>query len=196
MKNCKSCNIIKNKEYFSFHTGYKNNLHSRCKECVEKKRKEIYLNSKKEYLDKCRTYYKNNKEKILIQSKIRHERNKKNKADKLALNRIKNPETYTARQKIYYNNNIGLYNAKDAKRRAAKLQRTPKWLTKKQLKEIKIIYMVCRWLNAWKMEKFHVDHIVPLQGENSSGLHVPWNLQILTAKENFIKGNKFIWKVK
>ncbi len=78
-----------------------------------------------------------------------------------------------------------------AKYRAVKLNATPKWLTKQNLIEIQDIYFCCSEYNRLLEEQYHVDHIIPLQGEYICGLHVPWNLQILTAKENQNKGNKY-----
>jgi hypothetical protein len=80
-------------------------------------------------------------------------------------------------------------NASTAKRRAAKLQRTPLWLTQAHHKQIEQFYWEAAEVSKVVGEFYHVDHIVPLQGRTVSGLHVPWNLQILPAKENLSKGN-------
>lgn len=96
-----------------------------------------------------------------------------------------------ASTKKWKKNNPGKAASYQMKRYAAKLQRTPKWLTEEQLKEIQQFYMNAEYLTNYTKIKFEVDHIIPLQGENISGLHVPSNLQLITAEENVRKHNKW-----
>lgn len=63
-------------------------------------------------------------------------------------------------------------------------------LTQKQFEQIKQIYKEARRLSRETGTQYHVDHIFPLNGGNCSGLHVPWNLQIITAEENLKKHKK------
>lgn len=87
-------------------------------------------------------------------------------------------------------NNKGKVNAETAARHAAKMQRQPKWLTKEERNHIRCIYQVAAMRNRTSDIEWHVDHIVPMQGENVCGLHVPWNLRVIPAKENIRKGNR------
>ena len=81
-------------------------------------------------------------------------------------------------------------NAYTAKRRSSKLKATPKWLTKEQLNQMQRVYQKAIDLTQQTGIPHDVDHIVPLQGKGVRGLHVPWNLQILTASENRRKWNQ------
>jgi hypothetical protein len=58
--------------------------------------------------------------------------------------------------------------------------------------QIKAIYAEAQRISKETGIKHVVDHIMPLIGENFRGLHVPWNLQILTFEDNVRKGNKVI----
>lgn len=93
----------------------------------------------------------------------------------------KNPEGIKRWDRARYDKNRDRYREKGARYRACKLERTPAWVDIKKLQEI---YKECP-------PGYHVDHIVPLQGEGVCGLHVPWNLQYLPAKENLSKGNRW-----
>jgi len=82
--------------------------------------------------------------------------------------------------------------AQAAKYRAFKIQATPTWLTKSHLEEIESFYTLAKELQWLSDETLEVDHIVPLVGDTVCGLHVPWNLQILSASLNRKKSNKLI----
>jgi hypothetical protein len=91
----------------------------------------------------------------------------------------------------YRKENKSKRNSDKSKRRSAKLQRTPKWLNQEHLKQIETTYQIAVDLTNKTGVPHHVDHIIPLLGKAVSGLHVPWNLQVLTAVENQSKSNKF-----
>lgn len=77
-------------------------------------------------------------------------------------------------------------------RRATKLNATPPWLTPEDREEIRTIYKDAKSRYVKGGPRYQVDHIIPLQGENVCGLHVPWNLQILTESENSSKSNQLL----
>ena len=79
-------------------------------------------------------------------------------------------------------------NASEAKRRAAKLQRTVAWGNKDLIDDV---YARAKRLTEATGIPMEVDHIYPLQGAMVSGLHVENNLQILPKAVNASKSNKF-----
>jgi hypothetical protein len=78
-----------------------------------------------------------------------------------------------------------------ARKRATKLKRIPKWLTKENFEKIKEFYRLAKDKTAETGAKHHVDHIIPLRGFLVSGFHIPENLQVIPAYENMSKSNKF-----
>ena len=69
---------------------------------------------------------------------------------------------------------------------------TPKWLTAEHKMEIRLKYRLAIELSRRTGIRHAVDHIVPIQGEEVCGLHVPWNLGVITQEENLKKSNKLV----
>jgi hypothetical protein len=106
--------------------------------------------------------------------------------------RASNNPAYRAGQARYRKRNRAKYVALCAKRRAATQTRMPPWLNQTHYAEIEGAYLFAKVMEQITGQKHHVDHIEPLQGEDVSGLHVPWNLRVIPARDNFAKGNRRI----
>lgn len=128
--------------------------------------------------------YHNNKVNKLARQKQRYKENSENIIKRQKEYNSKNKIKRSKYRKSYYLINKQIALSYWSKRRAAKLKATPTWLSKDQLDEIKDLYIICSMFKIYTGIEYHVDHIIPLQGKNVCGLHVPWNLQILTESEN------------
>lgn len=172
MKKCSGCQTIQNFANFHSHRRNPDGLEYACKTCVSIRQKIIYQKNKIKRQLTCRLYKKNNAKKIALYN----EQYRKNN-----LEITRNCPSRFDKPKIY---------ARNAKRRANKKLATPKWLSKDDYRFIELFYKEAVRLSN-SNTTYEVDHIIPLNGENVCGLHVPWNLQILTTEENILKSNKY-----
>ena len=117
-----------------------------------------------------RAYYVKNKEKL---------RERTTKWQK------ENREQMRAYSTVYSKNNRGKRNAQCAKRRAAKLERTPAWLTEEELKAIANLFIEAHRRTRATGVTHHVHHIYELLGKTVSGLHVFENLVVMPEKAHY-----------
>ena len=137
-----------------------------------------------------REWYLKNRELTIARSKARDQANPEKAAERKRNWKKKNPDKQREHQKTYKAKNRYKFNAYNGKRRAAKLLRTPNWLTPDDLFFIEEAYHLAKLRTETLGISYHVDHILPLQGKKVSGLHVPNNLQVIPAKINLQKSNK------
>lgn len=140
--------------------------------------------------EKKNAYYLANRDKCLAAGSARYYSNREKRASVIKKWQENNPDKINAASRRWRKRNPDKVCAAQVRRESAKSKRTPKWLTKDQLKEMEFFYTQAAMLRETTGVDWHVDHIVPLRGEKVSGLHVPWNLQLLPAAINIRKGNK------
>lgn len=119
-------------------------------------------------------YYERNKEAVIARAQARPD------------------EIKRAYRNVHKQNNPDVYKALVSLRRARFRQATPKWLTAEHKLEIRLQYRLAIELSRRTKIRHAVDHIIPLIGENVCGLHVPWNLRVITQAENLLKSNKLV----
>ena len=173
-----------------FYSHSNGRLFGKCKECYNADLRDKYLadpttkrasnkrwavKNKAQMRTTSRDHYLKHREEI----SLRHKEWKRNNATKST--------TYTLK---WAKANPAKIAAASSRRRSHLKQRMPRWLTETHLIDIQGFYDRASKLSRISTDKFHVDHIVPLQGKDVCGLHVPWNLQVILGRENSSKGNR------
>ena len=171
-KTCSICKTPRPVSCFGKHKRNKDGLKTECKDCSKAYMKAYYQNNKERMDSKNKEYTAKNRQRV---SAYKREYDKENR------------ENLNAQKRKWAVENKGYYAHKSAERRCYKLDATPPW---SDLDRIKTIYTACQKVTEMTRKEHHVDHIIPLKGENICGLHVWWNLRIVPAKINLSKGNR------
>lgn len=64
------------------------------------------------------------------------------------------------------------------------------WVDAEHIRKIGEIYVSARLVELNTGVRMQVDHIIPLRGKTVCGLHVWWNLEVISAHANASKSNK------
>jgi hypothetical protein len=99
-----------------------------------------------------------------------------------------NKEQHLANSKAWYEANKHRKLETTTAREKRCVLATPIWADRELIKEL---YALAKKLTEQTGIPHEVDHVIPLQGRNVSGLHVETNLQVITATENRRKSNKY-----
>jgi phage gp46-like protein len=194
VKQCISCELEKPFEEFYKRKDSPDGYRNDCKACRKAVSVRTYYQDVEGQKESRRAYYR----KRMLADPNYH--TKKYWAD-VELTRAQGREYYQKnRERLlkkvseYARKNVARANAIKKKYKLAKQRSCPAWVLSSQelCKQIRGFYEEAKTRTDLSGVVHHVDHIVPLQGENVCGLHVPWNLQVLTASENCSKQNKLI----
>ena len=183
MKKCNGpCKQLKELSEFRKAKSCRDGLRGECKDCSKLYGKSHYLKNKDKYLQSASKSQQNNKEYRKEYMKNYTIENTKILQKKRRKYYLDNKEEILYKIKKNRHKYVKNKRADTAKRRALKLNATFSGFDK----EIREIYENCP-------EGYHVDHMMPLNHPRMCGLHVPWNLQYLTAEDNIAKSNKLNW---
>lgn len=90
----------------------------------------------------------------------------------------------------WYRKNAAQQVQRAAERRKRVMTAMPTWLSIPDRMRIANIYELATAKTQETGIEHWVDHMVPIAGKSVCGLHVPWNLRVITKLENIRKSNK------
>jgi hypothetical protein len=156
------------------HIAMRSSSSGTCIECAKKHQKQ----NLKKRLSQNPDWYKNN-----------YAKNPEKHKQKAAAYREKNPEKTRQSYLASMRKRKPQKAAAERARQAAKLHATPHWLTQSDWERMDATYIAAQQTSMLAGFNCHVDHIVPLKGKNVCGLHVPWNLRVVSQSYNSKKKN-------
>ena len=148
---------------------------------------DYYMKHQEKLIQRTRDWETNNKEKRKESSKQWTLNNKKKRQEVCKKYYENNKNKALEATKKWKSNNRDKLLFYASQRRLIKKESMPLWA---DVSKIQDIYNIAISMRGNGID-VHVDHIIPLRSKLVCGLHVHNNLQILSAKENLSKFNKF-----
>ena len=154
-----------------------------CVECL----KVEWQQAAEKRVDYFRTY--NKREEVKDRKNAWYEANKEQVIQAAATRPLEVKRVY---QKAWKERNTVWVRADTKARRRKHREATPPWLSREQKAQIRELYKIAITMTKTTGEQYVIDHIVPLRSDVVCGLHVPWNLRVITQEQNLLKSNKLI----
>ena len=137
-------------------------------------------------------YYAKNKAAALENVKQWRQENPERKQALRKAEYERNAQVAREATRKYRQDNPAKVNAWSRKHQLSKQRRTPVWLSPDDHWMIEQAYELAQLRTKIFGFDWQVDHKIPLQGRLVSGLHVPHNLQVIPAKTNRSKSNRYV----
>lgn len=181
------------------HKGHRlRNIYGTCTACRRDRERTRYYADTTVTKDKVAAKYRKNAEAIKEKRRAAYAANREKEKEaakhRSAEWRANNPnhDGIKKAKKKWKQANTAKVLAATIKRRAAKIRRTPAWLSVDDFWLIEQAYELAAMRTKLFGFSWHVDHVIPLQGRLVSGLHVPENLQVIPGVLNMTKANKYL----
>lgn len=149
--------------------------------------RESYFKNRESRLARCRAYREDHLEKCRARERDYALRNAAAARERARQWAERNRDKAAAKTREWVRANPDWTAALKAGYKARRRRGTPPWV---RAQDFARIYYEARVMSELTETPHHVDHIVPLRGKVVSGLHVPWNLQVIPAVENLKKSNR------
>lgn len=210
LKRCGKCGESKSLSAFSRDAGRRDGLQKRCKACQSAhhfanrdhrlaRQAEYHAENRDANRQRVAGYYVKNRDQVRAAHAVWHQENAEKVAARKAKYRIENPEKFRGKRvgdarylgylAQWRRMNRDKVAAASNKRRATKLQATPKWADFGVIAEFYEAAVAAAEIFGIA---FEVDHIVPLKSKLVCGLHWEGNLRVVTKVENRRKKNS-VW---